>query len=70
MGYTSAGTSKLVARLEEKGLITRTRTRGPEDGRAFQVATTVEGERLLRAGLTAHVPRLDTDLVQRLTAAR
>jgi len=35
MGYTSAGTSKLVARLEEKGLITRTRTRtrGPEDGR-------------------------------------
>jgi DNA-binding MarR family transcriptional regulator len=68
MGYTSAGTAKLVARLQDKGLITR--TRDPEDGRAFQVAMTDEGERRLRAGLKAHIPRLDTDVVQRLTAAQ
>jgi DNA-binding MarR family transcriptional regulator len=65
MGHTSAGTTKLVARLEEKGLITR--TRDPEDGRAFQVAMTGEGERLLRIGLTAHIPRLSAELVQRLS---
>ncbi len=68
MGYTSAGTTKLVARLEEKGLITR--TRDPEDGRAFQVAMTGEGERLLRAGLKGHIPRLDTGVVQRLTTTQ
>jgi DNA-binding MarR family transcriptional regulator len=68
MGHTSAGTTKLVARLEEKGLITR--TRDPEDGRAFQVAMTDEGERQLRAGLKAHTPRLDAELVQRLTVTQ
>ena len=68
MGYTSAGTTKLVARLEGKGLISR--TRDPQDGRAFQVALTTEGERLLREGLQAHIPRLGTELVQRLTEAQ
>jgi DNA-binding MarR family transcriptional regulator len=65
MGFTSAGVTKLVARLEEKGLISR--TRDPEDGRAFHVAMTEGGESLLRAGLAAHIPRLSTDLVQRLS---
>lgn len=68
MGHTSAGVTKLVARLEEKGLIAR--TRDPEDGRAFQVAMTDEGERLLRAGLKAHTPRLDAELIQRLSPAQ
>lgn len=68
MGHTSAGVTKLVARLEDKRLITR--TRDPEDGRAFHVAMTDEGERLLRAGLKAHTPRLDTELVQPLTVTQ
>ena len=68
MGYSSAGTTKLVARLESKGLIHR--VRDPEDGRAFQVAITEKGEHALRAGLEAHIPRLDTEVVTRLTAAQ
>jgi DNA-binding MarR family transcriptional regulator len=68
MGHTSAGVTKLIARLEDKGLIAR--TRDPEDGRAFQVAMTDEGERQLRAGLKAHTPRLDAELVQRLTVTQ
>lgn len=68
MGYSSAGTTKLVARLEQKGLIHR--VRDPEDGRAFQVAMTPAGERALRAGLRAHIPRLNTELVDRLTLAQ
>ena len=68
MGFTSAGVTKLVARLEDRGLISR--TRDPEDGRAFQVAMTDEGETLLRAGLAAHIPRLSTELVQRLSPSQ
>lgn len=47
-----------------------TRTRDPEDGRAFQVAMTDKGEQLLRDGLNAPIPCLATDLVQRLTSAQ
>jgi DNA-binding MarR family transcriptional regulator len=68
MGYSSAGTTKLVARLEDKGLIHR--ERDPEDGRAFQVALTGAGQAALRAGLKAHIPRLDTEMTNRLTAAQ
>jgi DNA-binding MarR family transcriptional regulator len=68
MGFSSAGTTKLVARLEDKGMIDR--VRDPEDGRAFQVALTDTGEAALRAGLKAHIPRLDTEVVTRLTAAQ
>ena len=68
MGYSSAGTTKLVARLENKGLIHR--VRDPEDGRAFQVAMTLEGERALRAGLEAHIPRLHAKVVVKLTPAQ
>ncbi|MFL6113356.1 MAG: MarR family winged helix-turn-helix transcriptional regulator [Catenulispora sp.] len=68
MGHSSAGTTKLVARLEEKGLIHR--ERDPEDGRAFQVALTDTGQAALRAGLKAHIPRLDTEVATRLTAAQ
>jgi DNA-binding MarR family transcriptional regulator len=66
MGFSSAGTTKLVARLEDKGMIDR--VRDPEDGRAFQVALTDTGQAALRAGLKAHIPRLDTEVVTRLTA--
>ena len=45
------------------------RVRDPEDGRAFQVALTATGQAALRAGLKAHIPRLDTEVVTRLTAA-
>ena len=68
MGYSSAGTTKLVARLQDKGLIQR--ERDPEDGRAFRVAMTEAGQQALRAGLKAHIPRLDANLLQRLTPAQ
>jgi DNA-binding MarR family transcriptional regulator len=68
MGYSSAGTTKLVARLEDKGLIQR--ERDPQDGRAFRVALTDAGESALRAGLKAHIPRLDAEMINRLTAAQ
>jgi DNA-binding MarR family transcriptional regulator len=68
MGFSSAGTTKLVARLEDKGMIDR--VRDPEDGRAFQVALTDAGEAALRAGLKAHIPRLDTEVGTRLTVAQ
>ena len=68
MGYSSAGTTKLVARLEDKGLIHR--ERDPQDGRAFRVALTDAGQAALRAGLKAHIPRLDAEMINRLTAAQ
>jgi DNA-binding MarR family transcriptional regulator len=68
MGFSSAGTTKLVARLEDKGMIER--VRDPQDGRAFQVALTEAGQAALRAGLKAHIPRLDTEVITRLTAAQ
>jgi DNA-binding MarR family transcriptional regulator len=68
MGLSSAGTTKLVARLEDKGMIGR--IRDPQDGRAFQVTLTDTGQAALRAGLKAHIPRLDTAVVTRLTAAQ
>ena len=68
MGFSSAGTTKLVARLEDKGMIER--VRDPEDGRAFQVALTDAGQAALRAGLEAHIPRLDAEMINRLTAAQ
>jgi DNA-binding MarR family transcriptional regulator len=68
MGYSSAGTTKLVARLEDKGLIRR--ERDPQDGRAYRVALTDTGQAALRAGLKAHIPRLDAEMINRLTAAQ
>lgn len=68
MGYSSAGTTKVIARLDKKGLIRR--ERDPEDGRAFQVALTDSGQAALRAGLKAHLPRLDAELINRLTPAQ
>jgi DNA-binding MarR family transcriptional regulator len=68
MGYSSAGTTKLVARLEDKGLIHR--EPDPEDGRAFHVVMTKAGKKALRDGLKAHIPRLDAKVLQRLTPAQ
>lgn len=68
MGYSSAGLTKLAARLEAKGLIQR--ERDPQDGRAFLVALTDAGKTALRDGLEAHIPRLDTEVVGRLTPAQ
>ncbi|SEK34139.1 MarR family winged helix-turn-helix transcriptional regulator [Streptacidiphilus jiangxiensis] len=68
MGYSSAGTTKLVARLERKGLIER--TRDPEDGRAYLVGMTDAGTEALRLGLEAHVPRLEAEVLGHLTDAQ
>jgi DNA-binding MarR family transcriptional regulator len=68
MGFSSAGTTKLVARLETKGMITR--VRHPGDGRAFQVALTDQGQDSLLAGLRAHIPRLDHEVVAHLTTSQ
>ncbi|MEZ0065951.1 DNA-binding MarR family transcriptional regulator [Streptacidiphilus sp. MAP12-20] len=68
MGFTSAGTTKLVARLERKALIDR--TPDPEDGRASLVGLTAEGSRLLQLGLEAHIPRLDEEVLGHLTPAQ
>ncbi|RAG82828.1 MarR family transcriptional regulator [Streptacidiphilus pinicola] len=68
MGYSSAGTTKLVARLERKGLIER--TRDPEDGRAYLVGLTEAGSEALRLGLEAHVPRLEEEVLAPLTPAQ
>ncbi|MEO6116607.1 MAG: MarR family transcriptional regulator, partial [Pseudolysinimonas sp.] len=61
MGYSSAGLTKLTSRLEERGLIRR--ERDPQDGRAFLVALTDAGQAALRAGLEAHIPRLDAEVI-------
>ncbi|WP_198035385.1 MarR family winged helix-turn-helix transcriptional regulator [Streptacidiphilus rugosus] len=68
MGFTSAGTTKLVARLVRKGLVVR--SPDPEDGRAYLVELTGEGRRLLRAGIEAHTPRLDDEVLGPLTPAQ
>ena len=68
MGYSSAGLTKLTARLEAKGLIGR--ERDPQDGRAFLVSLTNAGQAAVRAGLEAHIPRLNAELISRLTAAQ
>jgi len=68
MGYSSAGLTKLTARLEERGLIQR--ERDPQDGRAFLVSLTDAGQAAVRAGLEAHIPRLDAELLARLTPAQ
>ena len=65
MGFTSAGTTKLVARLERKGLIER--SRDPEDGRAYLVRLTEAGSEALRLGLEAHIPRLEEEVLAPLT---
>lgn len=68
MGYSSAGLTKLTARLEARGLISR--ERDPQDGRAFLVSLTDAGQAAVRAGLEAHIPRLNAELISRLTAAQ
>jgi DNA-binding MarR family transcriptional regulator len=55
----------LVARLVRKGLVVR--SPDPEDGRAYLVALTREGRRLLQAGIEAHTPRLDDEVLGHLT---
>jgi DNA-binding MarR family transcriptional regulator len=67
MGFTSAGTTKLVARLERKALIER--SRDPEDGRAYLVGMTDAGAEALRLGLEAHIPRLEEEVLGHLTPA-
>jgi DNA-binding MarR family transcriptional regulator len=67
MGFTSAGTTKLVARLERKALIER--SRDPDDGRAYLVGLTEAGAEALRLGLEAHIPRLEDEVLGHLSAS-
>ena len=61
-GIQRPSVSRLVARLEEQALISR--TADPQDGRSFLIAVTAEGTALLRELRT----RKDAFLAQRLRA--
>jgi DNA-binding MarR family transcriptional regulator len=55
--YSSGSTTHLVARLEQRGLLTR--SRGTEDGRVVTIALTPEGELLIDRATTAHVADIE-----------
>ena len=57
IGLTSSGTTRLVARALDKGLISR--TADPADGRGYLLSHTTKGRELLAAALSAHVAQLN-----------
>jgi DNA-binding MarR family transcriptional regulator len=65
---SSGGLSKLVERLETRGLVAR--TPDETDGRGVVVALTDEGHQLQEAAILAHVGPLDPDVRSQLTEIR
>lgn len=51
--YSSGSTTNLVARLEERGLVQRSRDAG--DGRVVHIGLTDQGRRLIEAATEAHI---------------
>ncbi|MFD9042523.1 MarR family winged helix-turn-helix transcriptional regulator [Streptomyces bottropensis] len=65
LSFTSGGLTRLMARMEEAGLITR--HPHPEDRRASLLEATEKGNDLLDRALAAHVPQMTADLMEPLT---
>jgi DNA-binding MarR family transcriptional regulator len=65
LSFTSGGLTRLIARMEEAGLLIR--HPHPDDRRAVLLAPTAHGRDLLRRALEAHVPQITEDLFDPLT---
>jgi DNA-binding MarR family transcriptional regulator len=63
--HSSGGTTRLVDRIEEAGLVERQNC--PSDRRAIHVAITEAGNVKLDEALTVHLEYLDESLAKRLT---
>ncbi|MEU1317188.1 MarR family winged helix-turn-helix transcriptional regulator [Streptomyces tibetensis] len=67
LSFTSGGLTRLIARMETAGLITR--LPHPDDRRAALLEASPKGHELLERALTAHVPQITADLMEPLTPA-
>ncbi|MGC7101746.1 MarR family winged helix-turn-helix transcriptional regulator [Amycolatopsis lurida] len=65
LSFTSGGLTRLIARMEEAGLLVR--HPHPDDRRAVLLEPTAHGRDLLRRALEAHIPQITADLVDPLT---
>lgn len=65
--YSSGSTTHLVAKLEEKGLIQRSRV--AHDGRVVHIALTSEGEELIERATERHVGEIEEKFVPLITDA-
>lgn len=65
LSFTSGGLTRLIARMEESGLLIR--HPHPDDRRAALLEPTPHGRDLLRRALEAHVPQITADLFDPLT---
>ena len=65
--HSNAGTTRLIDRLEDAGLVCRQSC--PNDRRSTHVAITADGNARLDAALDAHVEHVVTHVSSRLTAA-
>lgn len=65
LSFTSGGLTRLIARMEEAGLITR--HPHPDDRRAALLEASTKGRELLDRALAAHAPQITGDLLEPLT---
>ncbi|MDK1346984.1 MarR family transcriptional regulator [Streptomyces sp. 378] len=65
LSFTSGGLTRLIARMEEAGLLAR--HPHPDDRRAALLEATPKGRELLGRALAAHVPQITADLLEPLT---
>jgi DNA-binding MarR family transcriptional regulator len=64
--HTSGGTTRLVDRIEEAGLVRRASC--PHDRRTTYVELTAEGAKRLEAATVGHLDQLDQQLTSRLSS--